>query len=67
MIDEITGEENPEKITFKERRLYFLVGSILLFTALLMAAGYPADRIVEMLGALGIGAVIPSPLSKGKD
>jgi len=67
MNDEIIGEENPEKITFKERRLYFIVGATLVFTALMMAAGYPADRIVEMLAALGIGAILPSPLSKGKD
>jgi len=66
-MDEIIGEENPEKITFKERRLYFIVGASLVFTALMMSAGYPADRIVEMLGALGIGAVLPSPISKGKD
>jgi len=64
-MDELVNE-NPEKITFKERRLYFIVGSAMVFVAVLMLMGYPPEQIVSLLAALGIGAVIPSPLSSSR-
>jgi hypothetical protein len=50
-------------MTFKERRMYVLVGAGVIIFVVLVAAGVPVSEIMGIITAFGVGGILKSPVS----